>query len=68
MRGAKIDYIGSQVFRIDAKHSFANEAPNILVVDVNKQLQTDCLIVLTAPLSNSYVCSPLGLVPKHDDD
>jgi len=68
MRDAKIDYIGSQVFRIDANHFSTNEASNILVVNVNKQLQASCLTILTTSLSNLYVCLSLGLVPKHDDD
>jgi len=68
MRDAKIDYIESQIFRIDANHSFANEVPNILVVNVNKQLQASCLTILIASLLNLYVCLSLGLVPKHDDD
>jgi len=65
-RGAKIGYIGPQVFRIDVNHTSANEAPNILTADVNKQLQAGRLTVLTPPLPEYYVCSPLGLVPKHD--
>jgi len=68
MRDAKIGYIGLQVFRIDANHFFANEAFDILVANVNKQLQTSRLTILIAPLSNLYVCSSLGLVSKHDDD
>lgn len=35
-QNAKIEYIDSQVFRIDVNHTFANEASNILIVDVNK--------------------------------
>lgn len=65
-RGAKIGYIGPHAFRIDANHASANEASNILTADVNKQLQADRLTALSAPLPNPYVCSPLGLVPKHD--
>jgi len=68
MRDAKIDYIESQVFRIDANYFFANEVSNILVVNVNKQLQASHLIVLIASLSNLYVCLSLELVSKHDDD
>jgi len=65
-RGAKIGYIGPRVFRLGANHTSANEAPNILTADVNKQLQAGRLTVLTAPLPDHYVCSPLGLVAKHD--
>jgi hypothetical protein len=65
-RGAKIGYIGPHIFRIDANHISANEAPDILTADVNKQLQADRLTALSAPLLNPYVCSSLGLVPKHD--
>jgi len=68
MRGAKINYIESQIFHIDANHFFANEVFNILVVDINKQLQTSRLTILIASLSNLYVCLSLGLVPKHDDN
>ncbi len=65
-RGAKIGYIDPRVFRIGANHTSANEAPTILTADVNKQLQADRLTVLTPPLPEFYVCSPLGLVSKHD--
>jgi hypothetical protein len=65
-RGAKIGYIGPHIFRIGANHTSANEAPDILAADVNKQLQAGRLTALSAPLPNPYVCSPLGLVPKHD--
>jgi hypothetical protein len=65
-RGAKIGYIGPQVFRIGANHFSANEPPDILTADVNKQLQAGRLTILTAPPPNPYVCSPLGLVLKQD--
>lgn len=65
-RDAKIGYVGPHCFRIVANHASANEAPDVLTVDVNKQLQAGRLTVLSAPLPNPYVCSSLGLVPKHD--
>ena len=62
--GAKIGYIGPSRFSIFKNHSSANEAPEILIADVNRQLAAGRLIALSFPLPKDYICSPLGLVPK----
>ena len=63
-RGAKVGYIGPSRFLKSKNHSSANEAPEILTADVNKQLAAGRLVVMSSPLPEEYICSPLGLVPK----
>ena len=66
-RGAKIGYKGPRtVFHISKNHASANEAPDILTADVKKQSEAGRLEILPSPLSEVYVCSPLGLVLKSD--
>ena len=63
-RGTRIGYIGPPRFSISKNHSSVNEAPEILTADVSKQLAAERLVVLSSPLPEAYICSPLGLVPK----
>jgi len=67
-RDTKIEYIDSYIFRIDTNYIFANKTSNIFIVDINKQLQTDCLTILSALLSNLYICLLLDLVPKYNNN
>ena len=47
-------------------HQSARSAPDILTADLQKQLQHDRLTQVDPQAEAQYVCSPLGLVPKHD--
>jgi len=62
----KIEYISLYIFRIDINYIFANKVSDIFIVDINKQLQTDCLTILSALLSNLYIYLLLDLVLKHN--
>ncbi len=47
-------------------HFSALSAPDLLTADLQKQLQHDRLTKVELDSESQFVCSPLGLVPKHD--
>ena len=64
--GVRIGYEGPVQRLIHQSHPSAAMAPHILTADIEKQLNHGRLTVLQAPPARRYICSPLGLVPKHD--
>ena len=66
LSGAKIGYRGPQIQHRNTNHQSARSAPDILTADLQKQLQHDRLTQVDPQAEAQYVCSPLGLVPKHD--
>ena len=64
--GTKIGYRGPQIQHRNPNHQSARSAPEILTADLQKQLQHDRLTQVDPQAEAQYVCSPLGLVPKHD--
>lgn len=65
-KGAKIGYRGPPLSHRNKNHQSALAAPDILTADLQKQLQHNRLIQVDVDLEDNFVCSPLGLVPKHD--
>ena len=66
LSGAKIGYRGPPIQHRNQNHQSARSAPDILTADLQKQLQHDRLSQIDPQADAQYVCSPLGLVPKHD--
>ena len=66
LSGAKIGYCGPPIQHRNQNHQSARSAPEILTADLQKQLQHDRLTQVDLQTQPQYVCSPLGLVPKHD--
>lgn len=66
LSGAKIGYRGLAIQHRNPNHQSARSAPEILTADLHKQLQHDRLTQIDPQAEVQYVCSPLGLVPKHD--
>ena len=64
--GAKIGYRGPQIQHRNLNHQSARSAPAILTADLQKQLEHGRLTQVDPQAEAQYVCSPLGLVPKHD--
>ncbi len=65
---AKIEYINLYIFCIDTNYIFANKVSNIFIVNINKQLQTNYLIILSILLSNLYIYLLLDLVSKYNNN
>ena len=65
-KGAKIGYRGPMLHHRNQNHQSARTAPEILTADLQKQLQHDRLTRVDPQEAQQYVCSSLGLVPKHD--
>lgn len=65
-KGAKIGYRGQILYHRNHNHQSALAAPDILTADLQKQLQHDRLAEVDPQAEQQFVCSPLGLVPKHD--
>ena len=65
-RGVKIDYAGPSQISLHHPHPSAASAPHILTKDLQKQQLHDRLIRLPYRPTVHYICSPLGLVPKHN--
>ena len=65
-KGAKIGYRGSILHHRNHNHQSALTAPDILTADLQKQLQHDRLAEADPQTEQQFVCSPLGLIPKHD--
>lgn len=66
LSGAKIGYCGPPIQHRNQNHQSARSAPDILTADLHKQLQHHRLTQVDHQAEMQYVCSPLGLVPKHD--
>lgn len=64
--GVKIGYTGPKQFLISQNHPSAAEAPATLTADLDKQINANRVGRFTDPPRPWYICSPLGLVPKHD--
>ena len=64
--GAKIGYRGPTLCHRHTNHQSARTAPEILTADLHKQLEHHRLTQVDPQAEAQYVCSPLGLVPKHD--
>lgn len=64
-KGAKIGHRGPPLQHRNKNHFSAINAPGTLHEDLLKQLQHNRLIKISDDDSH-FVCSPLGLVPKHD--
>ena len=65
-KGAKIGHRGDIPFHRNQNHHSALDAPGILTADLQKQTQHGRLALVDPQQEPRYVCSPLGLVPKHD--
>ena len=65
-KGAKIGYRGPSLTHRGKNHHSALVAPEILSSDLQKQLHHDRLVHIDPATEAPFVCSPLGLVPKHD--
>ena len=65
-KGAKIGYRGPSLTHRSTNHYSALVAPEILSSDLQKQLDHDRLVKVDPATDAPFVCSPLGLVPKHD--
>ena len=65
-KGAKIGYTGPNITHRNTNHHSALDAPEILSSDLQKQLHHDRLVKIDPDTDAPFVCSPLGLVPKHD--
>ena len=65
-KGAKIGYRGPPLNHRNKSHLSALSAPDLLTADLQKQLQHDRLTKVEPDSESQFVCSPLGLVPKHD--
>lgn len=65
-KGAKIGYRGPKLAHRSTNHHSALVAPEILSSDLQKQLHHDRLVKIDLATETPFVCSPLGLVPKHD--
>ena len=65
-KGAKIGYRGPKLTHRSTNHHSALAAPEILSSDLEKQLHHDRLVQIDPTTEAPFVCSPLGLVPKHD--
>ena len=65
-KGAKIGYRGPPLAHRNTNHPSAVTAPDILTADLQKQLQHHRVVQVKPQDEPLYVCSPLGLVPKHD--
>lgn len=65
-KGAKIGFRGHIPAHRNQNHLSARQAPQILSADLQKQLQQHRLTEVDPQNEPHYVCSPLGLVPKHD--
>lgn len=65
-KGAKIGYRGPNLTNQNPNHHSALDAPEILSSDLQKQLDHDRLVKIDPATKAPFVCSPLGLVPKHD--
>lgn len=61
--GAKIGYIGPDQLILSQNLSSANNAPDIIAKDLERQVLMDRVTKLTF-LPFKFICSPLGLVPK----
>ena len=66
LSGAKIGYRGPPLNYRNPNHQSARSALQILTADLQKQLQHDRLTQVDPQAEAQYVCSPLGLVLKHD--
>ena len=64
--GVKIGYRGPTLHHRNENHHSARSAPEILTADLQRQLQHHRLTQVDPQAEAQYVCSPLGLVPKHD--
>ena len=67
-KGAKIGYRGPNITYRSTNHHSALEALYILSSDLLKQLHYNRLVKIDPNIEASFVCSPLGLISKHDDD
>lgn len=65
-KDAKIGYRGPPLAYRNQNHRSALDAPDILSSDLHKQLQHYRLTMIDADTEPQFVCSPLGLVPKHN--
>ena len=65
-KGAKIGFCGQISHHRSTNHQSALAAPDILTSDLHKQLQHNRLVQVNLHDEPRFVCSPLGLVPKHD--
>ena len=66
LSGTKIGYCGPPIQHRNMNHQSARSAPDILTADLHKQLLHDRLTQVDPQAEAQFVCSPLGLVPKHD--
>ena len=65
-KGVKIGYRGP-IFTYNYKnHYLVLDTPEILSSDLQKQLYYNRLVQIDPTTEALFVCSPLGLVPKHD--
>ena len=67
-KGAKIEYRGSPLNHRNKNYFSALSASDILTTNLQKQLQQNRLTMIDMNFEPQFVCSPLGLVSKHDDD
>ncbi len=67
-RNAKIRYINLYIFRININYIFANKVFNIFIININKQLQINYLIILFALLFNLYIYLLLDFVLKYNNN
>ena len=67
-KGVKIEYRGSSLNHRNKNHFSALSASDILTADLQKQLQQNRLAMINMNSEPQFVCSPLRLVSKHDDD
>lgn len=58
--------IGPNLTHRNTNHHSALDTPEILSSDLQKQLDHDRLVKIDPATKAQFVCSPLGLVPKHD--
>lgn len=65
-KGAKIGYQGPPLNHRNKNHFSALSAPDILTADLQKQLQHGRITKVELDSESQFICSPLGLVPKHD--
>ena len=65
-KNVKIGYRGPNLTHRSTNHHSALVAPEILSSDLQKQLHHDSLVKIDLTTEASFVCSPLGLVPKHN--
>ena len=63
--GAKVGYCGPEQFILSENLTSANEAPEVLLKDLEEQRHCNRLTPIE-PLPAKFISSPLGLVPKAD--